>query len=192
MASVSRPYRLVNPGRKHRSNAGKKRMTLRQKLFFGTKRQRTAARASVGRKRKSNTSKLSTRIKKSRARSYRLDAKRFASISPLRKRHKRNVGAILSVFNPGHEPKNKLVIINPRRKRRKNVAKGSGRVISGYGSTVMNPKRRVMRRRRKNSHRRRNFSLFGRAKRRRVSRRRSNPVVRRRRRRSNPVAHRRS
>ena len=43
MASISRPYRLVNPGKRKRHNAGKKRLTLRQKLFFGSKRQRTGA-----------------------------------------------------------------------------------------------------------------------------------------------------
>ena len=55
MASVSKPYRLMNPGRK-RKNAGKKRMTLRQKLFFGSARQRSAARASMkGKKSKTRT-----------------------------------------------------------------------------------------------------------------------------------------
>ena len=47
MATVSKPYRLVNPGRKRNP----KRMTLKQKLHFGTKRQRTAARASLRHKR---------------------------------------------------------------------------------------------------------------------------------------------
>jgi hypothetical protein len=52
MATVQRPIRLVNPGhkRKRKSNAGKgtKRLTWKQKLHFGTKRQRSAAMARLG------------------------------------------------------------------------------------------------------------------------------------------------
>jgi hypothetical protein len=49
---IEKPVRLVNPGRK-----GPRRMTARQKLFFGSKRQRTAARASLHNPRKKFTFK---------------------------------------------------------------------------------------------------------------------------------------
>lgn len=44
MANVSRPYRLVNPSRRRRNP---KKMSLAQKLHFGTKRQRSAVMATL-------------------------------------------------------------------------------------------------------------------------------------------------
>lgn len=59
MATVQKSITLVNPGRRRRArNAGKKkRLSLAQKLHFGTKRQRAAAQASLKghRKRKRNS-----------------------------------------------------------------------------------------------------------------------------------------
>lgn len=49
MAQILKSRRLVNPGRKRRSNSGsgKRRMTLKQKLHFGTARQRAAAKVAM-------------------------------------------------------------------------------------------------------------------------------------------------
>jgi hypothetical protein len=138
VATLTRQRRLVNPGKKRKLSA-------LQKMFFGSKRQRAAVKANPKRRR---------RI--------------------VNRKRKRNVGSIITVWPKGHSnpgkryrrrnsgAKNRLVIVNSGAR----MAKGSsGRVISGYGSTVMNKGRKRMATRR----------------RRRVSRRRkANPVARRR------------
>lgn len=67
MAELRKVYRVANPGRravKRRAttSGAKKRLTLKQKLHFGTARQRTAARAALsgGRKRTGNPSVWAT------------------------------------------------------------------------------------------------------------------------------------
>lgn len=52
MSQVQRPIRLVNTGQKKakRKNSGSKHLTWKQKLHFGTKRQRAAAQARLGNK----------------------------------------------------------------------------------------------------------------------------------------------
>jgi hypothetical protein len=179
--TVSKSRRLVNPGRKRKLSA-------LQKLFFGSKRQRAAVARKGNPKRRKATYQRATGKRKTV--SYR--------------KRKRNVGHIVTVLpaglNPGRRKrrfkknaKNRLVIVNGR----SSMAKGSGRVISGYGSTVMNKGRKRMakrRTRRVNSHRvtrrrRRNPVYRGRIRRgmykyssnprrrRSYSRRRRNPGV---------------
>jgi hypothetical protein len=175
--TVSKPRRLVNPGRRRR-----KRMTAKQIKFFGTKRQR----AALGRKR-SNP--------KRRKRNFSLRGlTRKLGIS--RKRRKRNVGTILTVFPAG---------MNPGRKRRKRVSRRrrnrSKRVIivnKGVTMARSRKRRRVARRvvhhrrRRANrARRRRNVSYVGRIRRgvykyRNPRRRRRHHNVRRYHRRRNP------
>ena len=154
MAMISKMRRLTNPGRRRRNgliSQVKKKLSPLQKMFFGTKRQRAAVRnsGSTSRARKGFFKK------KSHASAVKLAYKTSMS---QRRRSKRNVGSIITVWpkgtrsNPGrrkkykrNEAKNRLVIINPGAK----MAKGSGRVISGYGSTVMNRGRKRMATRRR-------------------------------------------
>ena len=188
MATISRIRRLVNPGRRRRVNKAKRRMTPAQIKFFGTKRQKAA-------------------LKTSRTRKRNLSMKSVTGLFKNRARRKRNVGSIITVWpkgNPGRRKrykrngaKNRLVIVNPGAR----MAKGSsGRVISGYGSTVMNKgrkknmartrkrtrrvARRVVRRRRAvtnprrrrvYSHRRRRVGNPGYHRRRKISNRRHYP-----------------
>ena len=93
MATIGRKRRLVNPGR-HRKH---KRMSLKQKLHFGTARQRAAAKASLGghrrrRKATSNPSRrrrtVTRRVTKQRRRRAR---------SPMS-----NIGEVITIgLNPG-------------------------------------------------------------------------------------------
>jgi hypothetical protein len=140
LATISKMRRLVNPG--------KRKLSPLQKLFFGSKRQRAAVarKRSVGKRRA---------FRRGGAEQKRID-KYFGKSAT--KRRKRNVGSIVTVWPAGHanpgrrrngEAKNRLVIVNSGAR----MAKGSGRVISGYGSTVMNRGRRkkVARRRRRSN-----------------------------------------
>lgn len=127
-ASISKPRRLVNPGRRRRKNASK-RMTLKQKLHFGTKAQRAAARRSLRGKR-SNAGKRSVRksvkamkvagFSKKTTSAYRRQFKRL--------KRRKNIGEILTVFNPSRKGKNSMArrrkrtrrVVAHRRRRRSN------------------------------------------------------------------------
>ena len=153
MATLTKSRRLINPGRR--------KLSPLQKLFFGSKRQRAAVKRNSSPGKKLGPKALRTK---------RTLAKRGIYQGRITYKRKRNVGSIITVWPKGHSnpgrkryrrrnsgAKNRLVIVNPGRS---SMAKGSGRVISGYGSTVMNKGRKRMARRRKT--------------------RRANPVARRR------------
>ena len=205
MASVSRPYRLVNPGRKRKRNAGK-RLSLKQKLFFGSARQRAAARVSLkgNRGKKKNTHYLGKAgalkslggkhgfiyTNGRRRKNVRKNVKYVRALgtnysviykgkntasqgtkpgylysSNPRKKRKKNIGQILTVFNPG-QSKNKLM----NRGKRSNMAKRRRR---NSLKSMFRPRRR---RRSNPSYRRRRRSnpVMRRYRRRRVVARRSN------------------
>lgn len=175
MAVLVRTRRVVNPGtrrRKRRVNAGKKRMTLKQKLHFGTARQRAAARLSLRGRRTNPSIRKSKKFskaatapyaKKKRA-SYSGHLKRGSSIKPLRKfKRRKNIGEIVSISLAG---------LNPGRKRRKN--------------TGMAKRRRRASAHRVTRRRRRRVVANPAPRRRRAYRRRRSAVGHRRRRRSNP------
>lgn len=159
MAVLVRTRRLANPVRrraKRRVNAGKKRMTLKQKLHFGTARQRAAARLSL-RGRKANPShglsirKTKKRLKK-RGHYSAPVAQSLRRMAKTRKRRK-NIGEIVSISLAG---------LNPGRKRRRNTGMAKRRrrarrvVAHRRRRRVMNPApRRRRRTRRVSSHRRR-------------------------------------
>src|ERR1035437_9434757 len=114
--------RLVNPG--------KRKLSPLQKLFFGSKRQRAAVKRNAGKKRAGKRFRLG----------YGSMAQlREKVVSSAKRRKKRNVGSIITVWPKGHSnpgrkrykrrnsgAKNRLVIVNPGA----HMAKGSGRVIS--------------------------------------------------------------
>ena len=100
------------------ANPARRKMTAKQIRYFGSKRQRAGLKARRTRK--------TTHRRRTSPRAVR-----------------RNLGeqVLLTLGNPRRNPggaKNRLVIVNPGER----MAKGSGRVISGYGSTVMNGRRR--------------------------------------------------
>ena len=95
MAVLVRTRRLSNPG--------KKRMSLKQKLHFGTARQRAAARLSLKGKRKNPSyhSSMKSQTEQGR-RSYKL----YEQTSQLRrakgsKRRRKNIGEIVSISLAG-------------------------------------------------------------------------------------------
>lgn len=139
MATISRIRRLVNPGRKK-----KRKLSALQKLFFGSKRQRTAIKANRGRKRK-----RSVAVKHTVAR---------------RRRRKRNVGSIITVRakrNPSR--------VRRYKRRRKNAAKRVIIVNKGVGMT--RTRRRTRRATSKRVYRRRRRAVAVNPRRRRRARR---------------------
>lgn len=167
MAVLVRTRRVINPGKRRRkTNAGKKRMTLKQKLHFGTARQRAAARLSL-RGRRANPSVRKTKKAYKKRTGYSGTVARMLGQGQKRRkglRRRKNVGEIVSISLAG---------LNPGRKRRKNtgMAKHRRRRVAAH---------RVTRRRRRRV-------VANPAPRRRRSYRRSRSVIRtRRRRRSNP------
>lgn len=166
MAVVMRRRRIANPGRRRR------RLSLKQLLHFGTKRQRASAALRLKHKRRANSGKFSWRKTKKRRGLHGSIARRVKRHYKARRRS--NVGHVLSfTLNPGTKRKRRVKVMARRRRARKVSAHRRRRVV------------RVARRRRRNlfgfkSHRRRSYR-----------RRRTNPVrVSRRRsyrrRRSNP------
>ena len=173
MASISKPYRLVNPGRKRRSmkRNPKRRMTLKQKLHFGTARQRAAAKVSL-RGRRSNAGisslrKTKKRMKKSGFLPSSMKGLKTKSFfrSFARAKKRKNVGSILTVFNPGYKEKKKGNTMARHRR------KSTKRRLAGLKAA------RTRKRRGNPGRRRRSFVAR--------HRRRSNPVARTRRRRYN-------
>jgi hypothetical protein len=144
MATVQKPIRLVNPGHKRkRKNAGTKRLTWKQKLHFGTKRQRTAAQARLGNPkghRKMTAGRMNRRAK--RAAKSGNNAKKWYHFRQSEARYKKrqtrhtsgpvgrlpNVGEILTIrpllHNGGHRRNRKRRTLNNSmaRKRRHNVS----------------------------------------------------------------------
>lgn len=165
MAVLVRTRRLANPARrraKRRVNAGKKRMTLKQKLHFGTARQRAVARLSLrGRKVNPSIRRVKNgsrkRVAKGTARyaktlRYKKTSKGFYK-NPRRRKRRKNIGEIVSISLAG---------LNPGRKRRRNTGMAKRRrrarrvVAHRRRRRVMNPApRRRRRTRRVSSHRRR-------------------------------------
>src|ERR1035437_5005097 len=157
MATISKVRRLTNPGMFSKI---KRKLSPLQKMFFGSKRQRAAVR---------NSGSKSKLFKRSRSRQHKAGKRvatedvqnRYKRQTSTARYRKRNVGSIITVWPKGHSnpgrkykrrvvrrnggAKNRLVIVNGGK-----MAKGSGRVISGYGSTVMNRgKRKVATKRRR-------------------------------------------
>jgi len=109
LATISKVRKLVNPGKRRR------KMTRKQIMFFGTKRQRAAIRANRG-KRASRASLGSRRFRKATGAKRKYYAQ--SHITRLAKRYKfnrgsrkKNVGSIVTVWPLGHA--------NPGRKRSK-------------------------------------------------------------------------
>lgn len=160
MASMTRRRTLVNPGRRKR----RKNLSLKQLLHFGTKRQRTAAKARMGRKRVSN---LSHRKRKKYTKKGYGGGGSYGPIKRRRRtfRKRKNVGTILSVIPNGRRS----------RKRRRNrttvkVYNKRRRVNTGMTRTRRRRSRRVSNRRHRTYRRRHTRAV--------------NPVRRRRRRRN--------
>ncbi len=186
MATILKPVRLVNSGK------SKRRLTARQKLFFGSKRQRAAAARTLGRKRTSNPpgkeglkkfrlkynrrvfkatkSENKAKVQYHKDTSYLRAAKRFNfDKSPSRLP---NVGEIITIrplVNSGTSIK--------RTKKRKrsvltNMAKSAKRRAAGLKAARTRKRNKAARSHSaRSSHRRRNPGV-------RRHRRRSNPSVR--------------
>lgn len=163
---VSRVTRVSNPRRRVKRRNPRK-MSLKQKLMFGTKRQRAAARASLSRKR-ANPKRKRTVATRRRV------VRRRAAANPVRRRRRRSSNPAYMLTLGG---------INPRpRRRRKTAANPKRRTVKRMAKTRT---RRRTRRASANPRRRRKNSVRVIVRRRNRRRRAvaSNP---RRRRRSNP------
>lgn len=189
MPTVTVRQRLVNPGRRRRKRNPARKMTLKQKLFFGSPAQRAAAKKKLrngGKKRKRVAKKVTrkrrnpatrkvartvrrrktvTRKRTRTARAVSNPKRRKRATTTVRRRKRRvaNVGQIITfglAGNPGKKRTKKRKVTNVATRRRRRRANPGGR------------KRRY-------SHRRRNAGLMkmlGMSRR----RRRSNPGRRRR------------
>ena len=197
MASVETPIRLANPGKrrmKRRKNAGKKRMTAKQIMYFGTKRQKAALknrshrRRNAGykfsRKRYLKTHYASGKARKGHGKRRRVNVgsimvvRRRANPSR-RKRHRRNISQGFVDASGRFHPIRAASDYSPSRadeKTRKSRKRGKKKTMAkAHSKRKRNPGRRryhVHSRRRNASYRR--------------HRRRSNPSVRRHRRRNSP------
>lgn len=187
MAVLVRTRRLSNPSKRRRVASKRrnpsKRLSLKQKLHFGTARQRAAARVALKGRRTNPSGKKRTvkRVKAGRTSKAHLMYKVAASRKRRIKRRK-NIGEIVSISLAG--------LGNPGRKRRKNTGMARKRLkktASAKAARRAYRRRRLgnsgtTRRRRRVSHRRRNSGVATSYRRRRrsvgVSRRRRNPMYR--------------
>lgn len=147
-----RTRRLVNPSRRRRRRNAYKMSSL-QKLFFGTKRQRAAAKANRGRRRKKNVTYV-RRVKKGQY-LYKNPTRRRRKYN--RSRRRKNIASIMTVYGSKG-----LLGLNPGKKRRKRVARRRKNarkkiIIVNRGVKVARTRRRRHNRsrRRYNTHRRR-------------------------------------
>ena len=153
MATVSRVRKLVNPAR--RRAPARRKMTLKQKLHFGTARQRSAARAALRKPRKRAVARAAPR-KRAAAKVKRRKTNpgvlvTLGPLNPARKRAARKGGRKTTMARA----RRKTV----RRRRRRNAV-----------AAVPNRRRRVYRRRRRNV-----TAVANRSRRRSYRRRRRNP-----------------
>lgn len=154
MAVVMRKRRIANPGRKRR------RLSLKQLLHFGSKRQRAAAALRLKRrrpsaKRRRNAGMFSWRKTKKR---YRVHGHTAARIKRHYRARRKNAGILSFTLNPGRKLSRKRRKVSMARRRRR-----VRRVVAH-------------RRRRHNVYRRRRRNLFGIGRKRRsYRRRRHNP-----------------
>jgi hypothetical protein len=171
MAVEVRTRRLSNPS-KRRSKNPKRRMSLAQKLHFGTARQRAAARLSLKGRKNPGYKKMRKRGQHMTAQyRYRVKSKLSRggyTSNPRRKKRVKNIGEIVSISLAGLNPgkKRRKVTMAAHRRRRRKVNAGTHR-------------RRTRRANPARTYRRRKHHTVAR-------RRRSNPGMHRRRRR-NPV-----
>lgn len=179
---VSRVTKVSNPRKRKRRNP--KKMSLKQKLSFGTKRQRAAAKAALHRKRanpvKRRRKAVARRPKRRAVRASRIvisNPKRRRRNSSHRRRRRSNPAHILTIgaLNPrpsGRNPKRRrkntmaraknsrrrrrVARTNPRRRRRNLTVKVYRRRRRNVRA-ARNPRRNPHRR----HHYRRNPSIFG-------------------------------
>lgn len=157
VAQVLKPIRLVNPGQRRRKNTAR-RMSLAQKLHFGTKRQRAAAQASLHRKRsrpkavnpgKRKRRNYGTKFGRTWSRYKPTAGQRKASNAKYRRTQ--NVGEIITIrplTNSGRKRKRLSNTSNMARRRTRRKAVGS-RVRYHRRRRTANPATRVHRRRRR-------------------------------------------
>lgn len=188
MATILKPVRLVNPGKK------KRRLTARQKLFFGSKRQRAAVQKSMHNPRGTNRKYRKAVKSRNYAKAMHYNKSQTARTAERKRKSVRsrsnqhydntvfnkpsripNVGEIITIrplTNSGYKAKGTF------RKRRKlnNMAKSRKRVLAGKKAARTRRRKAAMR----SSHRRRNPG----------TRRRNTSVARvhHRRRRRNPTS----
>ncbi len=150
MATVSRVRKLVNPAR--RRAPARRKMSLKQKLHFGSARQRSAARAALRKPRKRVAAKVRTRRKTNPGVLVTL-----GPLNPARKRATRKGGSKTTM------PRARRKTVRRRRRRRNTaVAANSIRRRRVYRRRRRNVTAVSNRRRRTYGHRRRrNPQLFG-------------------------------
>ena len=165
MATVTRVRKLVNPARRRTST--RRKMTLKQKLHFGTARQRSAARATLRKPRKRVAARATLRKPRKRV------------AAKVKRSRKTNPGVLVTLgpLNPARKRATKKggrkKTTMPRARARRKTAKRRRR--RNTVTTVANRRRRIYRRRRRANpvavanrrrrtyrhRRRRNPDLFG-------------------------------
>lgn len=176
---ISRVTRVSNPrNRRTSKRRNPKRLSLKQKLHFGSARQRAAAKAALSRKRNPKKRRVHAVAKRKRVARASNPKRRVVRRKPVARRRKKSSNpahlVTLGLVNP-HSPRR-----GTTKRRKKNVmAKTRKRRTTRRASA--NPRRRA----RKNSvkvivRRRRRVRASNPRRRRRATARRSNPVRRRR------------
>lgn len=171
MATILKPVRLVNPGKV------KRRMTAKQKLFFGSKRQRAAVKRSLHNGRRTSVpganSKYPRKVRKSRSTAQSMYHLRKHNIRWQERANKKrnrpssrlpNVGEIITIrplVNSGTKEarQSKIARIKRARKRRNpsNMAKSAKRRAAGLKAARTRKRNKAARSHsRRSSHRRRN------------------------------------
>ena len=149
---VSKVTRVSNPRKTKRRNPKRKRnLTLKQKLAFGTKRQRAAAKAALSRKRNPKRKKVSVHRKRSNP--AHLVTLGLVNPRPRRKSRKANPKRRkVTNMAKARKTRKRRVAANPKRRRRNSV-----KVIVRHKRRTSNPRRY-----KRSNPRRRNPQLFGR------------------------------
>lgn len=186
MATMSKVRRLTNPGKR------KRKMSLLQRMFFGSKRQRSAIKTKKNPSRRKSKKEYN---KRSIAQLSRWGGKRAAK-RYMKRRRKRNISSIVTVTkrNPGkgtrkRTKKGTIKRVWLRKRNRRNSGKRVVVINKGVKRMATRRRRRVSRAPRRYKRRIRNVVYRGRVKR-GMYKYSSNPGRRRkrysRRRRSNP------
>jgi hypothetical protein len=167
---VTRITKVANPRRRSAKKRNPRKMSLKQKLAFGTKAQRAAAKRSLAAKRNPRK-KVSVRRVKRRAvrRSNPAHLVTLGLMNPhkvVRRRKAKNTRRKNVMATKTRRRTRRVKVVNPRRRRRNSV-----KVIVRHKRRARNPRKVSVRRRRhttarrsnprRHSTRRRNPALFG-------------------------------
>lgn len=170
MAVVKRVRRLANPYKKRRANARAtttkrkptRKLSLKQKLHFGTSRQRAAAKLALHRKRKAPKRNPTSKRRVTRRKVTRRNPALVVTLGALNPRRKKmakrrkSVRRRKAVANPRRRVARRRPAVRRRRRAVANPTPRRRRRVSRRRRAVANPRRKSYSRRRRNP-----ISVFG-------------------------------